>query len=850
MIKRTITRERIAKSIKKAAKVVMAAGFLAAALIFAEEAETKAVTVKEVNYENSTMTVKMNAADNYLYISNGQMKKWECVPGTIDSNHDFVMDISWIPVGSDYTMTLKGDSDDENVEKIIIRKQATKLSASYNMFKKTITFKNADDRKIEWKKKDALMWQELPSETVMQQILDGLCMNGATILFRLAPENGTSAENAGLRASKEVSVNIAKKSAAPTVTINNEKMTIPVKKGMEYRYADEEGNAISPVWSEVSKDDDILLESIAGNAMCDSATGDTKDVYIQFRTAATSSKQVSNITTIKVPAQKPLGSSVIDGIKLKYTSLTTFEISVSAADSTNPFEYCIIKAKDYKEGTRITSLDEIEWKEINSKSPVVIDQDKDHVETGSQVYVRRKAYGTQGETSYRLASTFFYVGEVKYPHDIETYSEGLEWLRTIAGVCSPDNPEGYLTFNLYSETESVISKLEFVDYSSQKSYGTVQFKSNVYANPDTSDTNPAHRYIINTQIISTENLDNRADDENTCRMLAYMTIGSAVTKSDETKGIALYLYPATKVNNPATTADKRQTASLLGWSDYDAATDKIGFTTAIERIYNSNRIYGNEGFENFADCDQNEFRVRLDLGTRYLPDYAGEVGSLSENEVNINKIKYDGASFTLTSQSGNTGLFNDASGKTAFKAEYANTKTDDNRKDLRFAVVTIYADVIEKNGLIDDRNVADNFTFCLNNGEIIDSGVTMNLEESASVSSVPTWTVTAGNLQEAKTVSVTDSQGNTTVSTEKVKDHYIDYKVLTGYKNLGIVDVTWNGISVLGESDGTRIYLSNTKINKIEVGTTQSFYLVITFDNGFSINRAGKLTIMPSSIAP
>ena len=66
------------------------------------------------------------------------------------------------------------------------------------------------------------------------------------------------------------------------------------------------------------------------------------DQYIQFRTKATKSKQVSNNSTIKIPAQVPLTSEETESFSLEYISSNSFTIKAALATSEKPYEYCII----------------------------------------------------------------------------------------------------------------------------------------------------------------------------------------------------------------------------------------------------------------------------------------------------------------------------------------------------------------------------------------------------------------------------------------------------------------------------------------------------------------------------
>ena len=71
-----------------------AACLSAAALALPARADAAMLTVKEVNYDESTLTVTGNG-DSTLYISDSKKKKWETCTNQFNGN-DCTIDISWV----------------------------------------------------------------------------------------------------------------------------------------------------------------------------------------------------------------------------------------------------------------------------------------------------------------------------------------------------------------------------------------------------------------------------------------------------------------------------------------------------------------------------------------------------------------------------------------------------------------------------------------------------------------------------------------------------------------------------------------------------------------------------------
>lgn len=750
------------------------------------KADTGSITVKEINYINSTITLQVNAADTKVYFSDSKKTTWESVPGAIGSDRTITMDISWISPSKNYVITFKGDSS-TNVVSVTLPKQVTNFKATYNKVKGTVTFTNTGIRTIEWRKKGSSVWETVDTGTISTKV-GYLYNNGATVYFRLAPVNGTSATNVGYRASKEVSVAITKRASAPSVTIDGSAFNIAVKKGMAYRTVNSDSTTTE--WTNITYTTKLLLEDIAAKAMYTDSSSTQSTVTLQFRTNATSSTQVSKITTITVPVQAGPPSIDTYGISLSYTSSSTVSLQVKAASTSVPFEYSIVE-KDEE-----LDYQTAKWTSITSSAAVAIDSK--NATKGSHIYVRLKSVAETSSTDFALASKEIEVsttGGLTYPDAPEATT--LTTLITTAGVCSTDNSSSYLSFTLYSATSTTVSSIKFLDaYGITK--GTVSCKSSVVKN--TSSVGTDDKYIITTKITSTGSLDSTTGEF----LYAEITMANSdVITSSDTAGIRLYLYPASYINNP---------------------DDDDDYTQSFKRIYLSTEAR-----------DDSTFKFQLDFGTSYIPD-SSTVNSYTGTATAINSLKYDG--YTL-----NNG--------TDYNIEYG-TYVNEDDKTVTKATVTVYVDKFERSSLIDTTDTALPLVITLNNGEILNDDIYISLVSTAIMNNTPiAWSITEGSLDTKKTSTVTNSDGSTTTVTEDVITYTITLTLFDSSYSVGVSDVTWGGTSIFGSATITggkaTIYLSNAKINKLTTTSSDTKNIVIILSNGFTISTGCKLTILDAS---
>ncbi len=756
---------------------------ITAGLLFyrSSEAAEASITVKEINYYDSTITLQVNDRDTAVFFSDSAKKKWETVPGRISGNKTITMDISWISTSVNYTLNFKGDYS-EKIVSVTLPKQVSNFKASFNKLKGTVTFSNAGTRTIQWRKKGSTTWRILNTDTHNSE-LSYYYTNGAQLYYRLAPVNGTGSLTPGLRASNEIALTIPKRAAAPSISINGSKFSIPVKKGMAYRKKNRDGTMSE--WVTITSTKDLLLSDIAPEVLYkDNTTG--KEAVLQFRTNASSSSQVSNITTITVPAQQAAPNEDTYGISLNYTSSSTLSLTVRAASAAVPFEYTIVgkdKELDYRTAA---------WKAITSGSSVSIS--KSSAPVGCHIYIRLKSTEATINSEFALASVEMdLTGSNGAVYPTAAKATQLTTLISTAGVCQTGTSSSYLTFFLYSPTATSVSTIDFYDtYGSFK--GTVPCKSSVTAN--SSSTGPEDAYLITTRITSTAGVDALTEET----LYATLTLANQeVIRSTAAAGVLLYLYPGTAVNNPVNKE----------------------YSTSFDRIYMSN-----------DGKDASSFKFQLDFGTAKVPDTTG-INVFTNDATAISSIKYNG--YTLAAGQDYTVTYG--------------SYTNEEGSDVTTATVTVNVASLEKASAVNPTDQALPLSIKLNNNELLKDDIYISLISTATIDDVPiSWSITEGSLKEKTTSVVTNPDGSTTTTTQDVTTYIITLTLFDSSYGVSVANVTWGDASIFGSATISKgkatIHLSNAKINKLSTDSTDTKNIVITLSNGFVIESGCKLTIL------
>lgn len=739
------------------------------------------IEIKEINYEKSSITLKANDSSSQIYFSDSSQKNWEVIPGRLDSGNTITMDISWISQTANYTLNFKGDKGSE-ITSVTIPKQVTDFKAEFSAAKGTVIFSNTYNRTIQWRKKDSTVWKNVNMATFHNEI-SYLFNNGATLVFRLAPVNGSGRFDAGLRPSKEVTVKIPKKADAPVITVDGSRFSISLKKGMAYRLINSDGSVTD--WIKVDSNKNISLHSIASAAMYKNKNTEQKEVKLQFIANYTGTAYTSRISTVVIPIQE--GPPDIDGngISLEYVSSNKLSLQVKTATAAAPFEYTIVDKDDS------LSYETAKWSTISSNEAVYVT--KSSAKEGSKIYVRKKSVAAGDDKDFALASAEIAItgiDGVTYPDKAKI--DSLTTLLTTAGVCVEGKSSSYLTFSLYSPYSATVKEISFSDsYGSRK--GVVPCTSTVTKNQSSTGANDA--YIITTKITSTASIDAYTEE----KLYATITLSnSEVISSTPNSGILLYIYPASRVKNP---------------------TDE-GYTKDFKRIFMSKE-----------PTDKASFKFRIDLGTEKLMK-AGTIGEFTETSTQISSISYD--RYTLTKD-------------IDYTVEYGSYLNDNDVKTAT-ATVTINVAAFEKSTLITkDKSLP--FEIKLNNNELLDDDIYMTLVSTAALDYAPiAWSISQGSLKETSSTTVTNPDGSTTTVVNELISYSLTCTLFDKTYSVGVADVSWKGISILGSStvkDGkATLNLSNSKLNRLTAESSATDNVIITFSNGYVIESGCKLTII------
>lgn len=774
------------------------------------------ISVTLIDYDKSQITLKLTGTDTRVYISDAKMKKWEYVPAVKADDGTVSFDISWISVTKDYTLSIKGDVSTDPVQ-VMIPKQENKFKVTYDVSTGNVNYLNNNDRPVQWRKKNGSTWTDAGTADQLKEVFSKLIGNGASIVFRLAPRNGSGTDG-GLRPSKEVTVTIPKKTTAPKITVNNSNMTLAVVKGLEYRYIDENGIPVDLAqWIVCEKAENIALSVIAPNAVYADDIGNEaaypentslQDQYIQFRLQAGKAKQMSNNTTVKIPAQVLLSQEEIDSFKFEYKSSSSFAITASKASESTPYEYCIINTSDSSDGVSINTPEKLKWKEITDSDEIYVSNTKNSCDNGSKIYIRRKAVNNLGDDDYKLGSNIYKLQTINYPGNV-TADENCS-MSSIAGVCRKENSDGNLSFSFFSPTNGVITSLKFgKDADNMKELDSSDFESEYYLN--TGANSEEFKYIIHTTIFSTAALESYIESgKNSVELTGIYSIGNSTEYcSIEESLVKLTLYRASKVIIPDDSLKTKLKEGIPGMTD----ADRIGYTKTIRRVYMSTRVYGEEYQEN---ADQDVFRTVIKLGN---PDQT----------VNVREIQYDGI------------VLNDTNFDTFQMTDEASENKD------KYLVIQFYAAEIEQNPNITTRDKSAQFTIKLDNDEKL-TDVTMILLSSAKLKQGSSGvSINPDLIEEERTVT---STVNGVVSTwpEPNRDYYIEYEVnISGYEGLLVTNAIYKNKSIFLENDSAngKVYLSVKKIKEIaeDATTTLSGNVEIIFNNGFKITRGYNLIL-------
>lgn len=831
--------------------VLIAFVWMSASMLFAGKIQAATLTIDEINYETSTLTLKSSQGDVKGYFKKKGQSKWETMDGYFKDGK-ISMDISYISASSNYSLVFKGDkSTDEKT--VVIPKAASGLKAAYNASneEKTgspIRFTNAGDRTIEWRKNNAVTWSKWENKSGEQ--LNYLIANGTTLYFRLAPENGTSVDKNGMRPSKEVSLKISAKKSAPDVGFDDSAYSVSLKSGMLYRIAVMNDGTVDDAetktreWNQITSTREYNLKELCSEAL-------SKECALQFKTGYKGSAQESRVRTLVIPAQKSLTEAEKAGIEISYTSTKSLTLKISGASDTQPYQYSIVKKEDYNNGK--LSYGDLKWTDVKSTAPVNIS--KTSAPAGSYIYVRKKANKKLGEEGYTISSQEISVtGEngIAYPGELGLNTAKHYYIP--AGRVNKGDFGTSLTFTINSYVSTKVSKIVFCNPSGGE-VGEVGFVSTVAENSDKKADN-SDKYIITTKITDTSALEtaieNAYSSQNTnyygTALYAKITLAndtSAPIMSTDEKGVILSVTPKSSISNPTST-------SGTGYGNIF----KNHYLTDVTRLY---MCKGGNNISNStrnADGEDKYFKFLLNIGSPEWKDI--ETGN-SKGNVEISSITYEDCELfgSKSVEYINDSTYSDSAtlSDKIFEVKYQYYQDKYGNANAKRAFVTVNLEKLEEElakvkGSSIKMNTALPLVIKLNNGEVLDSQIRLTLKATATIEGDNIYyTDTAGSLPMPYKEREYDKNGNVIKETTVTPvEHSFKLKLFkSGYDKGGVTNVTMGekGQSVLKSAktagNEITIELSNEKINSLG---SQSENLWIWFQNGFIIKSGCRLTIL------
>lgn len=320
-----------------------------------------------VDYLEEMATVTAGSGGSTKFYLSTDKKNWELLSGA-------VFDISMLLKAKDITVYLKGNRD-QAICSLILQGEETNLKAKYTIVsgEGQIQVTGASGT-IEYRKGSKGNWKTYtgPIFTAPYEV------KGCTFQFREA----ASKEK---RAKKIVSVKIAKRTNAPNVKIDGNKLCITgIKETMEYRVGDNE------TWksftnAQLEKKYIELRELVAPGTNMNTAIVAGS---IEVRTKATDKKVASGAKLISFAAQPGEPSTA---------SLSGTTLTISNASRDIRYEYAVV-------AKTAISLDlyTMKWVAVTKNTPVVLK----NVSVGDRILVRLKSTTERDTQMVTPASVF------------------------------------------------------------------------------------------------------------------------------------------------------------------------------------------------------------------------------------------------------------------------------------------------------------------------------------------------------------------------------------------------------------------------------------------------------------
>lgn len=356
----------------------------------AKAGTASAVSLGVINYEDLTLQI-FNNNNSIVFYSVDQLN-WTEVEGIYDAGA-YLMDISWVSPSGDVTLYFKGDHN-SSVAMVTIPMQYNDFKVTFDKVEGEFIFDNTDlSDEFEWRKASDYSWKTVsldessPSYKAFLNTVEAFRVKGAKLILRLPQQVGNALEP-GNRPSREITVTIPARAAAPSVSVNSSRLTLNTTATMEY-YDD-----ATRRWMECDKG--MTVEEIAPAALHQNGS---KDVTLKLRTAATEKAPYSKTTILTIPGQQaaPKIGGNTDDISYYYVN-SKLTMVFNLASKTNQYEYVILKPNAEFDFTKA------KWITVSQAKPMTLSNSI--APDGSTVYLRKKGTdaSSTGNTSLKLSS--------------------------------------------------------------------------------------------------------------------------------------------------------------------------------------------------------------------------------------------------------------------------------------------------------------------------------------------------------------------------------------------------------------------------------------------------------------
>jgi hypothetical protein len=359
---------------------------MTAASVSAEDAT--AISIGKIDYENLTMQVYDN--NNAIVYYSTDQSTWLEIEGPYSSaTKSYTMDISWISSTSDATLYFKGDII-KTIKSITLPMKNSSIKIKFDKVEGEFIFTDVEEAEtFQWRKVTDYNWTTVDfdeTSSSYKTFLDTtelLRSKGVKIIIRTPQLLGTGISNVGMRPSKEVTVAITARVAAPTLKVNIAKLTINTSAAMEYY------NTKTSLW--IACDGVSSIEDIAPSTLYQNGA---KNVTLMIRRAETEKDTFSQTTYLIIPGQTAPPSIGDNSNEVTYYYMNSkLILQFNKASTSNMFEYSICKPDATFNETFAS------WKSVTTTKALTIS--KSTAPDGCTIYVRRK--GTDANTTKNIA---------------------------------------------------------------------------------------------------------------------------------------------------------------------------------------------------------------------------------------------------------------------------------------------------------------------------------------------------------------------------------------------------------------------------------------------------------------